>query len=152
MSDRNNLWSVVHADKANGLEAPLVANKVKVVGRMYGVDQMRQLPNKCNPDQICTKEDNAHYVFGRYTSLSNLYPCKFSLAGTQYNCMEQFIQQHKVEKLVSNGIVQKVTNFEKPELQQRLEDLCQEHCPVRSPRRAEILPALLPKFRQNPEL
>ena len=91
--------------------------------------------------------------FGRYTPLSNFYPCKFSLAGPQYNCMEQFIQQHKAEMLGSEGIAQKVMNTEKPELQQRLGrsvsgNITQWNRQVK----AEVLPALLEKFRQNPDL
>jgi ribA/ribD-fused uncharacterized protein len=152
--DRNILRPVVRAARANGLKATLVANKVKVDGRVYGVDQMKQLPDKCNPEQSCFKENgDTICFFGRYTPLSNFYPSTYNLAGTQYNCMEQFIQQRKAEVLGSDEIAHKIMNIENPEQQQKLGrsvpgDIAKWNRQARS----EVLPALHEKFRQNPEL
>lgn len=71
----------------------MVANKVKIGGRLYSVNQMKELPCNCNSELACVKEkEKSPSFFGRYSLLSNFYPCQFGISrNTTYTTMEQFI-------------------------------------------------------------
>ena len=100
---------VVKAARASGFKATLIANKAKVDGKLYGVQQINMLPANCNPERACVKEnDNNLCYFGRYTPLSNFFPSKFKVNSTEYNSMEQFIQTKRSEFMSNDELAQKI--------------------------------------------
>ncbi|KAK2145168.1 hypothetical protein LSH36_697g00015 [Paralvinella palmiformis] len=95
---RSQLLPVMKAAKAAGMKATLVQDKVKLEGRLYGTDELEHLTDNCNPATGCVKEtEQTVCYFGRYSPLSNFFPCTFTSLGITYNCTEQYIQQKKAE-------------------------------------------------------
>jgi ribA/ribD-fused uncharacterized protein len=152
--DRTRLMPVVKAARASGLKATLIANKVKVDGKLYDVQHINKLPSNCNPERACVKENkDTMCFFGQYTPLSNFFPCKFKINSTDYNCMEQFIQSKKCEILRNDEMAQKVMGCHDPHTQKKIgNSLKVNYQPWYSAARAEVLPALREKFRQNQDL
>ena len=89
---RNLLRPVLSVAKSNGSKTSLIDNKIRVNGKLYGADQMTDLPLALNPELGCIHEskDNVCF-FGRYTPLSNFYKCTFKVNGLTYNCIEQYL-------------------------------------------------------------
>jgi ribA/ribD-fused uncharacterized protein len=151
---RGHLMPVMRAAQAAGLKATMVMDKVKVDGKLYGVDQLNKLPEKCDLSLGCQKQ-NDHVVsfFGRYSFLSNFYKCSFTVEGITYNCGEQFIQQKHCECLGQDELAQRILSTSDPSIQKQLGgSIRADPRPWRDVARAEILPGIRAKFTQNPEL
>jgi ribA/ribD-fused uncharacterized protein len=151
---RSQLLPVVKAAKAAGMNATLVQNKVKVDGHLYGTDELEHLPDKCNPATGCVKEtDQTVCYFGRYSPLSNFFPCTFTTLGTTYNCTEQYIQQKKAECMGADRQAQRIILSREPTAQKRIGDSVPGNPQIWYDKaREEILPAVRDKFMQNKKL
>jgi hypothetical protein len=64
--DRNLLKPILTVAKAKGATASLMPNKIKVDGKIYGVNQIKDLP----PQQACERiNDSLVCFFGRTSSI-----------------------------------------------------------------------------------
>ena len=151
---RGQLMPVMRAAQAAGLKSTMVMDKIKVDGKLYGVDQLNMLPEKCDLSLGCQKEnDQVVSFFGRYSFLSNFYKCSFTVDGITYNCGEQFIQQKHCECLGQDELAQRILSTSDPSIQKQLGgSIRADPRPWRDVARAEILPGIRAKFTQNPEL
>lgn len=63
-----------------------------VDGKAYGEGDMELLPEDLRPSNLAMKQsDRALIFFGRFSPLSNHHHSPFSLNGTKFSCMEQYI-------------------------------------------------------------
>ena len=86
--------------------------------------------------------------------LSQWYPCKFNVNGTDYNCCEQYMMAMKAKTFGDEKRLQLIMETESPYLQKKLgrqvenfdekkwDDLCQD----------VVLVGNMAKFTQNPDL
>jgi len=151
---RSILVPVMKAARTAGSKATLVLNKVKIDGRLYGIDDICQLPKKFDPAQECMrKNSNTTCFFGRHTPLSNFYPCSFVVQNVKYSSTEQFIQHKKAEYMGNDVLAHKILLTSDPAAMRSMVkslkgDTQQWYDRVRD----EILPAIRAKFHQNPKL
>ncbi len=145
---------VLKAAKAAGLKSTMVMDKVKVDGKLYSIDQLDKLPDKCDLSLVCQKQnDEALCFFGRYSPLSNFHKCSFTVNNIHYSSSEQFIQHKKCECLGQEAQAQKILHTSEPSIQKYLgRSIKTDPTPWYDVARAEILPGIRAKFGQNPSL
>jgi ribA/ribD-fused uncharacterized protein len=97
--------------------------------------------------------DQTVCYFGRYSPLSNFFPCSFTTLGTTYNCTEQYIQQKKAECMGADRQAQRILLSREPTAQKRIGDSVPGNPQIWYDKaREEILPAVRDKFMQNKKL
>ena len=151
---RNLLKPVLSTAKALGKQATFVADKVKVDGKIYGVDDIKDLPPNLNPQATCTKQyDNMVCFFGRYSPLSNFYNSNFNVDGQHYNCIEQYLQSKRAELMGADQIATKILTLQDPADQQHEGRKSRgDDKQWNAQASMLILKALTAKFQQNPDL
>ena len=83
--DRNRLRPVMNVALAKGARATFVGNKAKIDGKIYGVDDIDNLPSDLDPMHSCTVEDdNMLAFFGRHSPLSNFNKCDIVVEGRHF--------------------------------------------------------------------
>lgn len=152
--ERNLLRPVLSVAIAKGSKATLVANKLKVDGKLYSADQINDLPHDLDPEKGCIVENRATVCFfGRYTPLSNFSKCEITVLGRHFNCIEQYLQYRKAEILKSDVIAQRILKLNDPVDQKRmtnsLKDPQREWAKVAE---SEVKTALVAKFTQHPAM
>ena len=76
---------VTKAARTGNHKASMVANKIKIEGRLYGVDQMNELAANCKPECGCTKETNKCLpYFGQYSPFSDCYASHIHINSITY--------------------------------------------------------------------
>ena len=151
---RRILVPVMKAAIAAGYKSTLKLDKVMIDSRLYGTNQLTQLPSKCDPALQCTKQTgDVHCFFGMHTPLSNFYPCSFTVNQIQYSCTEQFIQSRKSECLGNESVAQKIMLTTDPTQMKKLGGSVKGNIQKwYAEARDTVLPAIRAKFSQNPKL
>ena len=151
---RNLLRPVLAAAKSKGIKASLVAEKVRINDKFYGVDQIKDLPPDLNPEKGCIHEnDDTICFYGRYTPLSNFFKCDLTVNGQKYNCVEQFVQSRKAEILNADATAQRILLTSDPVDQKALTRTLDDHKHIwNKVAESEVKPAIYAKFTQNADL
>ncbi len=55
---RSKLFPALKATRAAGLKSTMVYNKIRVEGKLYGVDQLHLLPKQCDLSLGCVKQND----------------------------------------------------------------------------------------------
>ena len=152
--DRGLLMPVMKAARAGNHKASMVANKVRIEGRLYGVDQMNELPANCKPELGCTKEtDKCLSYFGRYSPFSNFYSSPIHINSITYSNMEQFIQNAKAELMGEDAIATSIRSEHNPSIIKQMAKSIKGDLQIWYSQAKELVfPALKDKFTQNPKL
>ena len=146
--------TILKAARASGAKASMVANKVKIDGRLYSVDQMKEIPCNCNPELACVKEnENSLCFFRRYSPLRNFYRCQFRINNTTYTTMEQFIQQSKAEVMGGDVTAAGIRSQQNPSIIKQMGKSIKGNTHRWFLQAKELaLPALKERFRQKPKI
>ncbi len=87
------------AAKQSGKKTIFIGDKLKVNGKLYGVNDVNNLPADLNPQKTCTKSSNNMILFfWKHSFLSNFYTCDISIDNQKYTQSEQYNQQKKGQK------------------------------------------------------
>ena len=151
---RHMLMPVMAAARTSNLKASFVADKIRVDGRLYGVQDMKRLPTHLSPEIGCTKEsDDVISFFGRHSPFSNFYECKFTIDGHSFNCTEQYIQKCKAEVMGHDNIALRVHRETDPAKQKQLcSNLKGDIRKWDSTAKQVAYKAIQAKFQQNEDL
>ena len=130
-------------------------DKVIINGRIYGTDNLHQLPDEIDVFEITSKSSSDCVgFFGALNPLSNCYKSKFTVEGIEYISSEQYIRAQKAmlfndetsynrimgasNSLDCKNAARSVCNFDRNKWESAPGSLCKE--------------GLKAKFKQNPYL
>lgn len=84
-------------------------DKLILNGSVYTVDTLYKLPPALQPETVASPyNDKIQLFFTRASPLSNHFSCCFTVNGTIYNCMEQYLMKAKAAKFEDTDIGQKI--------------------------------------------
>ena len=95
---RRQLLPVLKAAKQDGSIKKAFTKKDKLIldGMVYTVNDLHKLPVHLQPANIAKKETaDVVLFFGRHSPLSNFSTSPFTIDGTTYSCMEQYLVHQK---------------------------------------------------------
>ena len=94
--NRKRLYPILKEARSKGMKASLSADRLRIDGKFYTVNDLDSLPKELHPENLSVRETNKHVLFfGRYTAFSNFHPCQISMRETVYSCVEQAFQHQK---------------------------------------------------------
>lgn len=133
-------------------------------GKPYGEDNLEQLPEVLRPSSLATMHsDGALIFFGRFSPLSNHHFSRFTIDGTEFSCMEQYIAWSRAthagnHKLTSRALKQADPVFYKGILNElkanKTNDPCRAATAEQWYEQLDVVVGrgLRAKFQQNPAL
>lgn len=74
--------------------------ELQLNGHSYAVGDVRKLPADLQPEVVYTpRSDNSVVFFTKHSPLSNHHRASFSVEGTTFSCVEQYLAYHKATML-----------------------------------------------------
>ena len=133
----------------------LEKDKVVIKGKDYDIGNIHDLPEDLNAFKVTSKEnENVVGYFGEINPLSNFFPAKFSVNGTNYISSEQFIQASKAryfsDSEVYNQIMGCKSSADCKEFSRKIKGV--DHSKWDSVAAEICRPGIREKFVQNPIL
>ena len=87
--------------------------KIHYKNRLYEEKNIKELPIDCK--KACTKSENDVTVFaGKFSPLSNLFPCKLTVDGQEWNSTEHYFQYQKAKTMGDDQIAARIRTVENP--------------------------------------
>ena len=122
----------------------------------YRPEDLESLPPSIRPSTLATNSDDSTLVFfTRFSHFSNHRITPFSYKGERYNCMEKFITVARARLAKNREMEERAwkTHYP-PELKGLLHIMSKDGLESRWETEVEetVLPALIEKFRQHPQL
>ena len=95
--------------------ARLVSDKLLLNGKLYGVDDLDDLPEELKPTNLSTvSHGGITAFFTKYSALSNHHRCTFVAGGTTFSSVEQYLMFHKALKFNDIALSQKIMATDDP--------------------------------------
>lgn len=129
--------------------------QVNINGRGFGMGNIRELPRELHPEYVYTPRTEETVVFfTKFSPLSNHYRSPFSLEGTTYNCVEQYLAQQKALLADNQQLAERAMECNDPADHKVILNTLKQETQERWKEKAEeIIPkAIRAKFSQNPQL
>ena len=102
-------------------KAHLNVDKLIINGSSYTVDRLDKLPKQLKPELSSSPVKGDKLVFfSKASPLSNHHPSPFKVAGSDYNCMEQFLMEAKALYFSDHETAAAIMNTTDPVQQKRL--------------------------------
>lgn len=96
-------------------------DKLILNGEVYTVDTLFKLPPALQPEVVASPyNDKIQLFFTKSSPLSNHYPCRFTVEGKIFNCMEQYLMNKKALKFGDMDIATKIMQTINPVQQKML--------------------------------
>ena len=151
---RRNLMPVMKAARLDGKKCMFVADKIRVDGNLYGVNDLTRLPESLSPQSGCIRETaDAIAFFGQHTPFSNFFRSNIAIEGHTYNCTEQYIQKSKAEIMGCEEVAAQVLKQADPAKQKQMcKNLKGDIRKWKSQARDVAYKVAKSKFQQDPEL
>lgn len=146
---------VARMDPASYGEVFIKDYQIHINGYGYGMGNIRRLPRELEPEYVYTPRSEETVVFfTRYSPLSNHHCSPFTLEGTSYTCVEQFLAQQKAILADNQQLVDKAMESPDPADHKVVLNLLKKGNHEQWKEKAEeIIPkAIRAKFSQNPHL
>ena len=120
---RSQLLPIAAAARLQGKKASVVADKLIVDGKMFGVSTLHKLPNELDTKKLTTKSTETGTIFyGKLSPLSNFFPCKIKIDDQAFNCVEQYYQYTKAINMNNHLIAKQILACSNPYEHKRLGD------------------------------
>ena len=113
MRKKNSLYPVLKELQKVNPKAHMRADKIFSNGRLFDENNIYELP--IDAHLSCTKfKDDITLFSGRFSKLSNLYPCKIEVEGQIWNSVEHIYQFKKVTAAGNPDIAAQIIGTENP--------------------------------------
>lgn len=146
---------VARADPQSYGEVFVKDYQVNINGQGYGMGRIRQLPRELQPEYVYTPRSQETVVFfTKYSPLSNHYRSPFTLEGTSYNCVEQYLAQQKALLAENQQLADKAMDCNDPADHKAILNTLKRETQEQWREKAEeiITKAIRAKFNQNSHL
>jgi hypothetical protein len=153
-SYRASLVPILKAAKDQNKKCTISGDTLILEGKRYPKGKLADLPKDLSPIHLSQKSnDTAIAFFGKSSPLSNFYPAKFVIDGTQYCSNEQYYQAQKAITAKDNGALDQIMSTEDPSEHKRLGSSIKVNADLWDTKSTEIMHnGLMAKFDQNREL
>ena len=112
---RKALLPIQLAARKQGLKSFLKLDKVMIDGKLYGVNDLENLPVSLKYVATCSKQnDEVVAFFGERSPLSNFYKTSFTDGSTTYHSTEMYLQHHKALLFQDEVTAYKIANSKSP--------------------------------------
>jgi len=93
---RRILGAVCQQANIDGINADMQGDKVRIDNKVYGIEDLKDLPDKIRVQQCGAKKySNIIAFMGKASPFSNFYPAKVRVGKTVYESNESYIQEQK---------------------------------------------------------
>lgn len=89
---RRALYPVLKAVKDSGKKARLQGDRIIIESVPYTIETIKECPHISLPTLGQRQVGDCTIFFGRFSPLSNFHPCRITIDGRVFNCVEQFYQ------------------------------------------------------------
>lgn len=89
--------------------------KLHLNGQEYAASDLETLPLPLRPSSLTApRSDNTMVFFSKFCVLSNHYPSDFTINGTEYHNVKQYLAVHRAKLSGDENIIQKALNANQP--------------------------------------